>query len=162
WRSRGFCAACPRDLFLVIGSEIIETPSCWRSRYFEGYAYRTLFKEYFERGARWTSAPRPELTDRLYDGNFRPPAEGEPPCYVINEHEPVFDAADFTRCGRDLFVIRSNVTNYSGIEWLRRHLGDGYRIHEIPTLCRQPMHIDTTFVPLAPGKVLVNPEWIDV
>ena len=24
------------------------------------------------------------------------------------------------------------------------------------------MHIDTTFVPLAPGKVLVNPEFIDV
>jgi hypothetical protein len=27
--------------------------------------------------------------------------------YVINEHEPVFDAADFVRCGRDLFVIKS-------------------------------------------------------
>jgi len=24
------------------------------------------------------------------------------------------------------------------------------------------MHIDTTFVPLAPGKVLVNPDFIDV
>ena len=67
------------------------------------------------------------------------------------------------RCGRDLFVQKSNVTNAMGIEWLRRHLSDrGYRIHEIESRCRTPMHIDTTFVPLAPGKVLVNPEYLDV
>ncbi len=59
WSSRGFCVACPRDPYLVIGDEIIESPMCWRSRYFEGDAYRSLFKEYFRAGARWTSAPRP-------------------------------------------------------------------------------------------------------
>jgi glycine amidinotransferase len=59
--------------------------------------------------------------------------------YMVNEFEPVFDATDFVRCGRDLFVTRSNVTNLSGIAWLRRHLGDGYRIHEIESRCRQPM-----------------------
>ena len=75
----------------------------------------------------------------------------------------MFDAADFVRCGRDLFVIRSNVTNAAGIEWLRRHLApEGYRVHEIASRCRQPMHIDTTFMPLAPGKVLVNPDHLDV
>jgi glycine amidinotransferase len=73
----------------------------------------------------------------------------------------VFDAADFFRCGRDLFVTRSNVTNASGIEWLRRHLGEGYRIHEIESRCPNPMHIDTTILPLGPGKVLINPEYID-
>jgi hypothetical protein len=62
WSSRGFCVACPRDSFLVIGDETIETPMCWRSRYFEAIAYRSLFKEYFHAGARWTSAARPMLT----------------------------------------------------------------------------------------------------
>jgi glycine amidinotransferase len=161
WASRGFAAACPRDSVLVVGDEIIETPMAWRSRYFETFPYRSLFKEYFRQGARWTAAPRPELPDELYDQAFTLPGEGEPLRYVINEFEPVFDAADFVRCGRDLFVTRSNVTNRSGIEWLRRHLGDGYRIHEVETRCRQPMHIDTTLVPLAPGKVLVNPEYLD-
>ena len=52
WKSRGFCIACPRDGFLVVGDEIIESPMCWRSRYFEGDAYRALFKEYFMAGAR--------------------------------------------------------------------------------------------------------------
>lgn len=161
WSSRGFCVACPRDLFLVVGNEIIETPSCWRSRYFESYAYRRLFKEYFLAGARWTAAPRPELPDALFDRHYRIPEEGEPMRYVINEWEPVFDAADFVRCGRDLFVTRSNVTNSLGIEWLRRHLGDTYRIHEIESRCRQPMHIDSSLLPLAPGKLLINPDYID-
>src|SRR5215469_7390944 len=163
WSSRGFCLACPRDLFLVVGDEIVETPTCWRSRQFEGDAYRTLFKEYFAQGARWTAAPRPQLPDELFDANYRVPKPGEPLRYITNEFEPVFDAADVTRCGRDLFVTRSNVTNESGIRWLRRHLGDrGLRLHELTSRCRQPMHIDSTFVPLAPERVLVNPDFIDV
>jgi glycine amidinotransferase len=162
WSARGFCVACPRDGYLVMGDEIIETPMCWRTRYFEGDAYRSLFKEYFHAGARWTSAPRPQLTDELFDYAYRIPEKGEPIRFVVNEWEPVFDAADFVRCGRDLFVTRSNVTNRAGIEWLRRHLGSGFRIHEIESRCRQPMHIDSSFMPLAPGKVLVNPDYVDV
>lgn len=161
WSSRGFCASCPRDSVLVVGDEIIETPMAWRSRYFETFAYRSLFKEYFANGARWTSAPKPQLLDDLYDHRFTLPQDGELVRYVINESEPVFDAADFVRCGRDLFVTRGNVTNGAGITWLARHLGSAYRIHEIESRCRQPMHIDSSFMPLAPGKVLINPEYID-
>ena len=161
WTSNGFCTASPRDGILVIGDQIIETPMAWRSRYFETHAYRTLLKEYWSQGARWISAPKPQLLDCLYANHFRPPAKGEPVRYIINEFEPLFDAADFVRCGTDLFVTRSNATNASGIEWLRRHLGPQFRIHEIKSHCPQPLHIDTTFVPLAPGKVLINPEYVD-
>lgn len=161
WSSRGFCTACPRDGFLVVGEEIIETPMAWRCRQLEVLAYRKLFKEYWRQGARWTSAPRPELSDQLFDYRFKLPKPGQPMRYVINEYEPVFDAADFVRCGKDLFVTRSNVTNESGIQWLERHLGDTYRIHRVESRCRQPMHIDSTFMPLAPGKVLINPDFID-
>jgi glycine amidinotransferase len=162
WKNRGFCIACPRDGFLVIGDEIIETPMAWRSRFFESYAYRPLFKEYFSQGARWTSAPKPELVDELFDPNYRPPEKGEPMKYLLTEFEPVFDAADFMRCGRDVFAMRSNVTNISGIKWLQRHLGDTYRIHVLDFRCRKPMHIDSSFMPLAPGKLLVNPDYLDV
>ncbi|MFD5110260.1 amidinotransferase [Streptomyces cinereoruber] len=162
WSSRGFCNTCPRDSMLVVGDEIIETPMAWPCRYFETHSYRSLLKEYFRRGARWTAAPKPQLTDELFDPEFRIPGAGEPMRYILTEFEPVFDAADFARAGRDLFVTRSNVTNLMGIEWLRRHLGPEYRVHEIESRCRTPMHIDTTFVPLAPGKVMVNPDYIDV
>ncbi|MBG0850527.1 amidinotransferase [Streptomyces spinoverrucosus] len=162
WSSRGFCNTCPRDSMLVIGDEIIETPMAWPCRYFETHSYRPILKDYFRRGARWTAAPKPQLTDELFEPDFRIPKSGEPMRYILTEFEPVFDAADFVRAGRDLFVTPSNVTNRMGIDWLRRHLGPGYRIHEIESRCRTPMHIDTTFVLLAPGKALVNPEYIDV
>ncbi|MBT2429210.1 amidinotransferase [Streptomyces sp. ISL-112] len=162
WSSRGFCNTCPRDSLLVIGDEIIETPMAWPCRYFETHSYRRILKDYFRRGARWTAAPKPQLTDELFEKDFRAPGADEPMRYILTEFEPVFDAADFVRAGRDLFVTRSNVTNAMGIEWLRRHLGPGYRIHEIESRCRTPMHIDTTFLVLAPGKALVNPDYIDV
>jgi len=164
WRSiSGFCAANPRDPFLIIGDEIIETPMADRSRYFECFAYRSLFKEYFEKGARWVSAPKPQLTDQLYRSNFKLSQYGDKTIrFVVTEFEPTFDAADFIRCGRDIFCQKSHVTNAMGIEWLRRYLGEGYRIHEIKSKSPTAMHIDTTLMPLAPGKVLANPQWTDL
>ena len=157
----GYCAANPRDVFLVVGDEIIEAAMPDRSRHFESWAYRPLLVEYFKGGARWTAAPKPRLYDEQFDLDYQAPGPYEQMRYVVTECEPVFDAADFVRCGRDLFVQLSHVTNALGIEWVRRHLGSDYRIHVIETLCRQPMHIDTTIMPLAPGKLLINPEFID-
>ena len=57
----------PRDILVVIGDEIIEAPMAWRSRYFEFRAYRTLLKDYFKSGAKWTAAPKPQMSDELYD-----------------------------------------------------------------------------------------------
>jgi glycine amidinotransferase len=158
----GFCSANPRDVFLVIGNEIIEAPMADRTRYFESWAYRSLLKEYLKGGAKWVAAPKPQLLDAQYDPDYKTPANSEEMRYVITEFEPTFDAADFVRFGRDIFVQKSHVTNSLGIEWVRRHLGDEYRVHEVQSLCPQALHIDTTLVPLAPGKVLVNPLFIDV
>ncbi len=161
WKSEaGYNLANPRDLLMVIGNEILETPTAWRCRYFETHAYRTLLHEYFRAGGKWSAAPKPRLADEFYDENYTVPEKGAPPRYSITEADCTFDAADFTRCGRDIFFTRSNATNELGLEWMRRHLGDEYRIHEIKTRSRQPLHIDTTFVPLAPGKALINPDYV--
>ena len=143
----------PRDVLVVIGNEIIEAPMAWRSRYFEYRAYRRLLNEYFRKGARWTAVPKPLMTDELYDRNWKRGFQH----YVTTEVEPVFDAADIARCGKDLFVQRSQVTNLAGIEWLRRHLGDDHRVHTVEFDDDRAIHIDATFVPLAPGKMLINP-----
>lgn len=158
WESTGLYAAMPRDLLIVVGDEIIESPLAWRSRHFEMHAYRPLLKEYFRRGARWTAAPPPQLSDELYNQAPDDAEEAETFRSIITEHEPTFDAADFVRCGRDIFVQQSHVTNAFGIEWMRRHLGEDYRIHEVEVSDPHPMHIDATMMPLAPGKLLVNPE----
>jgi glycine amidinotransferase len=159
WSSKGgLYAAMPRDLLLVLGDELIEAPLAWRSRYVEIHCYRRLLKEFFQRGARWTAAPKPMLRDALYDQHFVDPAPDGPMRYVVTDEEPVFDAADFVRCGQDLFFQLSNVTNRFGVQWLQRHVGSRYRFHELQVRDTHPMHIDATFMPLAPGKVLVNPD----
>jgi glycine amidinotransferase len=52
-----------------------------------------------------------------------------PETSVITEFEPLVDAGDFMRFGRDILVQRSHVTNRFGIEWVRRLLGDEFRVH---------------------------------
>lgn len=151
----GLFAGMPRDHLMIVGETVVEAPLSWRCRYHEGDAYRSLIKSYFQRGAGWLQAPRPQLTDELFSPTYR--AEQE--CgYAITEFEPVFDAADFMRFGRDIVVQQSHVTNQFGIEWFRRAIGDDYTIHCIEVNDPHAMHIDATIVPLAPGRLLVNPE----
>ena len=130
----------------------------WRSRSTERLAYRELCKEYFRGGARWVAAPPPRLSDASYTPGFVAPEEDEPQRFLPTEYEPMFDAADAIKCGRDVFVARSSCCNRFGIEWLQRHLGDEYAVHEVEVHDTHPMHIDATFQPLAPGKLLINPE----
>lgn len=160
----GMYAAMPRDILIVIGNEIIEAPMAWRSRFFEYRAYRSLMKEYLLRGAKWTTSPKPLMSDQLYDFEFaaKSPEEQEVLVakgqYVTTEFEPCFDAADIVRCGRDIFVQRSHVTNMMGITWLKQHLGEQYRVHVLKFKDFNPMHIDASLVPLKPGLALINPD----
>ena len=107
-----------RDVLMVIGDEIIEAPMAWRSRFFEYRAYRPLIKEYFKQGAKWTTAPKPQMSDDLYDFDYPTRDEGKRQMYasegkfVTTEFEPCFDAADFIRAGKDIFVQRSQVRKF--------------------------------------------------
>lgn len=48
------------------------------------------------------------------------------------EEEPIFDAADVMRFGKDIFVHMGFTTNNSGFEWLRRHsAARGLRAHQV-------------------------------
>jgi glycine amidinotransferase len=164
FQSTGLYAAMPRDIWITIGDELIEAPMAWRSRYFEYRAYRNLANNYLRQGGRWTTAPKATMSDKLYDYEFanKTPDEQKELVkagrYVTTEFEPCFDAADFVRFGRDIFVQRSHVTNKMGINWLRGHLGDRYRVHLIEFADTNPMHIDASLVPIRPGLALINPK----
>ncbi|XP_073656997.1 glycine amidinotransferase, mitochondrial isoform X5 [Tursiops truncatus] len=164
FESTGLYGAMPRDILIVVGNEIIEAPMAWRARFFEYRAYRAIIKDYFRRGAKWTTAPKPTMADELYDQDYpihsvedrhKLAAQGK---FVTTEFEPCFDAADFIRAGRDIFAQRSQVTNYMGIEWMRKHLAPDYRVHIISFKDPNPMHIDATFNIIGPGLVLSNPD----
>lgn len=155
----GLYGAMPRDCLLVIGNEIIEAPMAWRCRYLETRAFRALIRNYFRQGARWTAAPKPELEDSLYRSELAGSEfDVNRDRSAVTEDEPVFDAADFCRIGRDIFCQLSHVTNRFGVAWLRRHLGEEFRIHVLQFNDPNAMHIDATFVPLAPSRLLVNPK----
>jgi len=156
----GRAQACPRDILLVVGNEIIEAPMAQRARFFEYRAYRRLMHAYFRAGARWSTAPKPLMADDLYQPGYSTvdapyDFETHP---SLTEVEPCFDGACFMRCGRDLFWQPDLVSNQFGVDWLARHLGDDYRIHRLEFRKTTPQHIDTTLVPIRPGVILTNPD----
>lgn len=166
--SMAMCSA-PRDVLLTVGSEILEATMSFRSRWYEYLCYRPLLESYHrvDPAFRWETAPKPRLTEDSYRPDFWSEWESLNPRerqnrierseWILTEKEPLFDAADVVRLGKDLFVQQSMVTNRSGIEWLRRHYPE-HRVHRVSYVEALPWHIDATLVPLRPGLVLVNPD----
>jgi glycine amidinotransferase len=151
WTAEGMYAYCPRDLTLVVGSAIIETPSATRARYFETLGLHPLFQQYMLDGAFWLSSPRPRLDDSLFEWD----ESGRP---LLGESEPVFDAANVLRLGRDIFYQVSRSGNEKGLIWLQstlRLLGD-FRIHPLRGVYGNT-HIDSTISLIRPGLALLNP-----
>lgn len=60
-------STCPRDVLLVVGDGIIEASMAMRCRFFEHLPYRSLVTQYFNAGARWTAAPKPSMSDQMYE-----------------------------------------------------------------------------------------------
>ncbi len=157
----------PRDVLLTVGKEILSAPMSFRCRYFEYLAYHDLMQRFFDEDPdfRWEQAPRPRLSDTSYkDGYFEEITIEErlrrtaALDFVTTEHEPLFDAADVLRIGRDLFCQHGLTTNRRGMEWLQRHFPD-HRVHAVNFPGDPwPIHIDATFVPVRPGLILNNPD----
>ena len=61
WTSNSNNAYNTRDLHLVIGNTIIESPSHLVSRYYEATSMYDIWYEYFEQGFTWIAAPKPLL-----------------------------------------------------------------------------------------------------
>ena len=148
WKSQGYYNYCPRDILLVIGDHIIETPNVIRSRSQETFSYRAMMVDYLKSGAKWFSAPKPMLLDSLFDVDRKRPTP--------RNDEPAFDAANVLRLGRDLIYLVSATGNELGGQWLQTILGDDFRVHFLKDVYFGS-HIDSTFSALRPGLVLCNP-----
>jgi N-dimethylarginine dimethylaminohydrolase len=153
WQSEGYYNYCPRDIMLVIGDHIIETPNVIRSRAQESFSYRPLLMEYLKSGAKWYSAPKPMLLDSLFEG-----ADLEKP--TPRNDEPAFDAANVLRFGEDLIYLVSATGNEFGGQWLQTILGDRFRVHFLKDVY-YGSHLDSTLVALRPGLILCNPSRVN-
>lgn len=153
WESEQFFSYCPRDVLLAIGDMVIESPGVFRSRYFETNTYKDILIDYMKSGSRWISAPKPRLLDEIYN-------DSDPHQLILRDLEPVFDAANVLRAGKDIFYLISDSGNYMGCQWLQSILGKEYTVTPCPNLYNS-VHIDTTLVLLRPGLALINPSWVN-
>jgi glycine amidinotransferase len=151
----------PRDVIATVGNEMIEATMSYRCRWFEYLCYRPLREKYFKEdpNMRWEAAFRPRLTDASFkegylgrvmtiEDRLKLTAAED---FVTTEEEPLFDAAELARMGKDVVVRHGFTANLTGIDWLRRHFPD-LRIHRMNfpgDPC--PIHIGCTFVPFGGG-----------
>jgi len=149
WTTTGWYTWCPRDLLLPLDNLMIETPSPCRSRQFETTAYHDIMVEAVTDGTEWISAPRPRLLDESYQfTDLSKPS--------LNNLEPIFDAPNCIRLGRDILFQISNTGNWLGFQWLKNTLEPrGYRLHAAKHVYSFA-HFDSTIIPLRPGLVLLN------
>lgn len=149
WTTTGWYTWCPRDLLLPLNNIMIETPSPCRSRLFETRAYHDIMIEAVKGGTEWISAPKPRLLDDSYQfEDLSKPS--------LTNLEPIFDAPNCIRLGRDILFQISNTGNWLGFQWLKNILEPrGYRLHAAEHIYSFA-HFDSTIIPLRPGLVLLN------
>lgn len=144
-----------RDITLIYGDLVIDSPSPTRGRQFETLAVRRIFSQAKKNGVEFhhISPPRPQLLDDCYD-LARPQG--------LNETEPLFDAANCVRLGSDIIIDINNTANSCGADWLQRNLDSffGTRKVTVHKVSFSPDHIDVVIVPLREGQLLYNPKYV--
>jgi glycine amidinotransferase/scyllo-inosamine-4-phosphate amidinotransferase 1 len=153
WEVDGYYNYCPRDSMLVIGDKVIATPMTLRHRQFEADSCKHLIHP-----NHWVDFPKPNLGDEMYSREDL----GRPT--LMDGPEPVFDAANILRANNDVIYLVSNTGNLAGADYLERYLWDNistdYKVHRVQNVYAY-IHIDTTFVLLREGLVLLNPERVN-
>jgi len=137
YRPHGFCYNV-RDCAVVIEDTILESSM----RYKEEYGYletlKPIFEEKVSEGAKLITAPKP---------TWRP---------WVNPNEPIFDAANICRLGKDILISINETANEHGRDWVFKtfnHLNHHHIVQK-----ERISHIDTTFVPISNDTVMINQE----
>ena len=158
--------SCPRDIFSILGSTILQAPVSWRSRSMEFLSYKNLFKDLYlkDRQVKLYTAPVPTYKDSMYvlDYPFKHDSiEREQLIdkqkFCITEEEPLFDAADLYQVGDTVLYHHHYWSNNSGFEYLQRHFPE-FKFHKIEfTNQHIPSHVDTIINIPRPGVLIKNP-----
>ncbi len=159
WSAAGDNCCNARDLHLIVGDMVIESPSQERHRYFETMAYYPIWYQYLKAdGCRWIVGPKPCLRDghmvTYYEGGRDQYEDGQK-FIKLTEDEILFEAANTVRMGRDLLYLVSRSGNYLGAKWIQSVVGPAYRVHTTKKIYKSS-HIDSTVLCLRPGLVLLN------
>lgn len=136
---------CPRDNILTIGEKIIASPMTLNCRKQE-YKYMC------------------EVTDNLTDSTYTK-EDYNNDCIMnkdvlaTHNNQPMWDAANVLRAGKDLLYLVSSTGNIAGANQLEKLLGLEYKVHIIKDVYSFS-HLDSTIALLKPGVALINPSRI--
>jgi glycine amidinotransferase len=153
FRSELSSASNVRDLTLVYGNKLIETPTFVRNRYYENTLLHDVYSRAWDRGqgGQWIKAPHTELTEDTIDlghwGDSRD-YKNIPANFVM-----AIDGAQFLRIGKDCIVNINSYNQYLGYEWVKSFYPDT----NFTVLHVADNHIDGCLICLRPGVFLVNP-----
>ena len=127
----------PRDPFIVLGDCILETAGYREDMMFEFLYYKEIFLNKFKtHKSRWVKMPAPSYTNDIDE-----------------DIEPILDAAQIMRLGKNIIVSEYGAANLPGVDWLKRHfpefdiIGAGKKIQG---------HIDAQIKIVRPG-LLISP-----
>ena len=168
WYTSGNNSYNARDLNLVVGNYLIESPSQHASRYYETTTYYDIFyNNYFDDGFKWIAGPKPLLNyeplepmkvkeNTLEAKRYSELTKGKKETFhKLSEKEILFEAANTLRMGKDLLYLASSSGNIKGAKWLQEILPQDYKVHITSEIYRSS-HIDSTVLCLRPGLVLLN------
>ncbi len=155
-----------RDLYLVIGNHLIESPSPVHWRFFEKDGFKNIFYKYMDNGFTWINPPNPEIDYKIFtklkDLNtkekkyYKKLTKGLiEKLHKLSDKEILFEAANTLRIGKDLLYLNSISGNQKGFLWLKKNLSGIYNVHQTKKIYRSS-HIDSTVMCLRPGVVLLN------
>lgn len=152
WETDGYYNYCPRDSMLVIEDKVLSTPMALRQRQFEANNFKPMFNP-----KHWVDLPKPKLLDSMY-------SREDLSIPTLMNHEPAFDAANILKANDDILYLVSNTGNKKGAEllqeWLDENTKRDYKVHTAENVYAY-IHIDTTFVLLREGLVLINPSRVN-
>jgi glycine amidinotransferase len=144
WTSSGIkIPLTPRDIFLIIGNNIIEIASWQKERMFETYYWREVLLDLQKKGNRWFSMPLPRH-DYL-DLKFKIDDD-------IPNQDPILDNPSILQFGKDIFVSGGHSHNQLGLTWLKNMFPE-YRYHQLDKNIYKG-HLDSHLTILRPGLLM--------
>lgn len=171
WKSTSNNPYNSRDLNLVVGNTVVESPSYLECRYYETTALYPIWYEYMKQGFKWIAGPKPMLNYEAKLPYYRDESERVlteedrkhleltggrlDKLHKLSEQEILFEAANTLRMGKDLLYLVSSSGSYTAARWLQSVLGDEYRVHTTEDIYRSS-HIDSTLMALRPGLIMLN------
>jgi glycine amidinotransferase len=146
-----------RDLSLIYGNKIIETPTYVRNRYFENTLLYDIFDSSYKKGGQWIKAPHTSLIEDRIDLEHWSSKRN----YLDFDHsryDMAIDGAQFLRIGKDCIVNVNSYNHYLGFLWVKSFFPE-INFHMISVTDN---HIDGAIVALKPGVFLVDPKYKDI